>query len=32
MEAIVTITIVIMVTALAVTFKLTRGATYSIFR
>lgn len=32
MEAILTIAIVIMVTALAVAFKLTKGATYSIFR
>lgn len=32
MEAIVTIAIVTTVTALAVAFKLTRGATYSIFR
>lgn len=32
MEAILAIAIVTIVTALAVAFKLTRGATYSIFR
>lgn len=32
MEAILSIAIVAIVTALAVIFKITRGATYSIFR